>query len=68
MLSRNFLQSYTVNPSTRYRNIPRRIEHERILALYDTDAAEELEFLKEKFVGKQASGLTTHVGRLAIQI
>ncbi len=46
-------QAYTINPSTRYRAIPKKIEHERILELYDTDAKEEFEFLKEKFVGKQ---------------
>ena len=46
-------KSYTLNPNTRYRTVPKKIDHEKILELYDTDAPEELDFLREKFVGKQ---------------
>jgi hypothetical protein len=31
-------KNYTIDPSTRYRNITTKIDHERILPLYDSDA------------------------------
>ena len=31
-------KSYTIEPSTRYRSITTKIDHERILPLYDSDA------------------------------
>lgn len=46
-------KSYTIDPSTRYRQISKKIDHERILPLYDTDAPEELQFLKDKFLNQQ---------------
>ena len=46
-------KNFTSDPSTRYRSVPKKIEHDRILELYDTDSTEELDFLKEKFVKKQ---------------
>ena len=39
--------------TTRYRSIPKKIDHERILPLYESDSNEEFEFLKEKFVKRQ---------------
>ena len=46
-------KSYTIDPSTRYRQISKKIDHERILPLYDTDAPEEFQFLKDKFLNQQ---------------
>lgn len=46
-------KQFTTDPSTRYRSIPKKIDHERILELYDTDSPEEFDFLKEKFVSKR---------------
>ena len=46
-------KQFTIDPNTRYRSIPSKIDHERILPLYDTDSNEEFEFLKEKFVKRQ---------------
>ncbi len=52
---------YTINPATRYQAIPRKIDHERILELYDTDAQEEFDFLKDKFVHKQFYEAKAHL-------
>ena len=46
-------KQFTIDPSTRYRQIPKKIDHDHILPLYETDSNEELEFLKEKFVKRQ---------------
>jgi len=46
-------KAFTIDPKTRYRNISKKIDHERILPLYDTDAPEEFQFLKDKFVNQQ---------------
>jgi len=46
-------KSFTIDPATRYRNIPKKIDHDRILPLYDTDAPEEFQFLKDKFINQQ---------------
>merc|ERR1711931_601383 len=46
-------KSFTIDPSTRYRNIPKKIDHDRILPLYDTDAPEEYQFLKDKFINQR---------------
>ena len=45
-----FTHIYVFN---RYRNIPKKIDHDRILPLYDTDAPEEFQFLKDKFINQQ---------------
>jgi hypothetical protein len=52
--------TYTLDPSTRYRNIPTKIDHERILKLYDTDAQEEFEYLREKFMGRSVYEAKAH--------
>ena len=46
-------KSYTIDPKTRYNNIPKKIEHDRIIPLYDSDAPEEKQFIEEIFVKKQ---------------
>ena len=46
-------KSFTIDPKSRYRNISKKIDHDRILPLYDTDAPEEFQFLKEKFTNQQ---------------
>merc|ERR1712223_552389 len=46
-------KSFTIDPATRYRNIPKKIDHDRILPLYDTDSSEEVQFLKDKFINQQ---------------
>ena len=46
-------KSYTIDPSTRYRSIPKKIDHDRILPLYDSDAPEERQFIEDKFVNQQ---------------
>ena len=46
-------KSYTIDPKTRYRSIPKKIEHDRILPLYDSDAPEEKQFIEDKFVNQQ---------------
>jgi len=46
-------KQFTTDPSTRYRQIPKKIDHDHILPLYETDSPEEYEFLKEKFVKRQ---------------
>lgn len=46
-------KAFTTNPETRYRTIPKKIDHEKILELYDSDAIEEVDFVKEKFMNKQ---------------
>lgn len=45
-------KAYTIDPKTRYRNIPKKIDHDRILPLYDTDAP-EYQFLKDKFINQR---------------
>ena len=52
-LLKDSYKSFTIKPDTRYKSIPKKIDHEKILSLYDTDAADEFEFLKEKFLKKQ---------------
>eukprot|EP00095_Tigriopus_kingsejongensis_P000377 snap_masked-scaffold1811_size27320-processed-gene-0.0 protein:Tk00377 transcript:snap_masked-scaffold1811_size27320-processed-gene-0.0-mRNA-1 annotation:"hypothetical protein D910_10638" len=39
---RDNYKNFTTNPETRYRSIPKKIDHEKILHLYDSDALEEL--------------------------
>ena len=46
-------KQFTTDPSTRYRTVPKKIDHDRILPLYDTDSTEEMNFLKEKFIRQQ---------------
>ena len=46
-------KSYTIDPKTRYVSIPKKIEHDRIIPLYDSDAPEEKQFLEEIFVNQQ---------------
>jgi len=46
-------KQFTTDPSTRYRQIPKKIDHDHILPLYETDSPEEYEFLKEKFIKRQ---------------
>jgi len=46
-------KQFTTDPSTRYRQIPKKIDHDHILPLYETDSPEEFEFLKEKFLKRQ---------------
>ena len=43
-------KSYTIDPSTRYKNIPRKIDHDRTLQMYDTDQPEKFSHLKQKFL------------------
>ena len=46
-------KQFTADPNSRYRSISSKIDHDRILPLYDTDSTEEMEFLKEKFVNQR---------------
>ena len=46
-------KSYTIDPKSRYTSIPKKIEHDRIIPLYDSDAPEEKQFIEEKFVNQQ---------------
>ena len=45
-------KNYTIEPTTRYRSIPTKIDHERILPLYDSDAQDELDCVREPFVNR----------------
>ena len=45
-------KNYTLEPTTRYRNIPTKIDHERILPLYDSDAQDELDCVRDPFVNR----------------
>jgi len=42
---------YTMDPTTRYKVIPKKYETSTIVSFYDSDVPEEVEFLKEKFGG-----------------
>lgn len=46
-------KEFTMDPQTRYRSIPTKIDHDRILPLYDSDNPEEFAFIEEKFVKRQ---------------
>ena len=46
-------KSYTIDPKTRYSSIPKKIEHDRIIPLYDSDAPEEKKFIEDIFVNQQ---------------
>ena len=46
-------KSYTIDPKSRYRNIPKKIDHDRIIPLYDSDVPEEKQFIEEAFVKQQ---------------
>lgn len=46
-------KSYTIDPKTRYVSIPKKIDHDRIIPLYDSDAPEEKQYIEEKFVNQQ---------------
>jgi len=50
-LNKNF-KNYSLDPRSRYKNIPRPTKDEKILALYDTDNKEEMRYLEEKFLNK----------------
>jgi len=43
---------FTIDPRTRYKNIPATSKDDKIVALYDTDNTEEMRFLEEKFKSK----------------
>ena len=40
---------YTIDPRTRYKNIPTTSKDEKIIAMYDTDNKEEMRYLEAKF-------------------
>jgi len=42
-------KDYTMDPTTRYKHIPKKYDESRIYGYYDSDNPEELEFLKERF-------------------
>jgi len=50
-INKNY-KNYTLDPRTRYKNVPRSTKDEKILALYDTDNKEEMRYLEEKFLTK----------------
>ena len=50
---KNTYKSFTIDPKTRYCNIPKKIDHDRIIPLYDSDAPEEKQFIEEIFVNQQ---------------
>lgn len=58
-LKDNF-KAYTIDPSTRYRNVSNKIDHDRVLTLYDSDAKDEFDFIKEKFEGQQYYTVKEH--------
>ena len=43
---------FTIDPTTRYKSIPKNTKDEKIIALYDTDNKEEMRYLEEKFKSK----------------
>ena len=43
---------FTIDPRTRYKNIPSSSKDEKIISLYDTDNKEEMRYLEEKFKSK----------------
>ena len=47
-LKNNFAK-FTIDPRTRYKNIPASNKDEKIISLYDTDNKEEMRYLEEKF-------------------
>merc|ERR1711902_415898 len=47
-LKSNFAK-FTIDPRTRYKNIPASNKDEKIISLYDTDNKEEMRYLEEKF-------------------
>ena len=63
-LLKDSYKSFTIKPDTRYKSIPKKIDHEKILSLYDTDAPDEFEFLKEKFLKKQFYDRREHMTML----
>ena len=50
-LKTNFTK-FTIDPRTRYKNIPTSSKDEKIISLYDTDNKEEMRYLEEKFKSK----------------
>ena len=50
-LRTNFAK-FTIDPRTRYKNIPASNKDEKIISLYDTDNKEEMRYLEEKFRSK----------------
>ena len=50
-LRSNFAK-FTIDPRTRYKNIPASNKDEKIISLYDTDNKEEMRYLEEKFRSK----------------
>merc|ERR1711887_335348 len=43
---------FTIDPRTRYKNIPATSKDDKIVSLYDTDNEEEMKYLEEKFKSK----------------
>ena len=48
----------------RYKVIPQKLDRERIVKFYDTDAADELAYLEEKFVDTKFFQKSEHIGIL----
>ena len=44
------MQAYSIDPQTRYKNIPYSAKDDRIVSLYDTDNPEEIMFLEKKYL------------------
>ena len=57
-------KQFTMDPETRYRSISSKIDHDRILTLYDTDSTEEIKFLKETFVNQRYYKRDEHLAML----
>ena len=57
-------KQFTMDPETRYRSISSKIDHDRILTLYDTDSSEEIKFLKETFVNQRYYKRDEHLAML----
>lgn len=57
-------KQFTMDPETRYQSISSKIDHDRILELYDTDSTEEIGFLKETFVHKRYYKRDEHLAML----
>jgi len=51
-LNSNF-KNYSMDPTTRYKVIPKKYDEQRIYGYYDSDNPEEVEFLKERFKEKR---------------
>jgi len=57
-------KSYTLDPTTRYKVIPKKYDKEKIMKYYDSDNPDELQFLQDRFKEKKFFDNAQHKGIL----